>query len=56
VKLSRDRAAAVVGALAAAGIPLKRLRSTGFGAAAPIADHDTPEGRAQNRRVELVKM
>jgi outer membrane protein OmpA-like peptidoglycan-associated protein len=56
LKLSQDRAAAVVDALAAAGIARDRLRSAGFGAAAPIADNETPEGRAKNRRVELVKM
>ncbi|HEX8662465.1 MAG TPA: OmpA family protein [Beijerinckiaceae bacterium] len=54
-KLSRDRAAAVVDALAAAGISRDRLKSAGLGPAKPIADNATSEGRAKNRRVELVK-
>jgi outer membrane protein OmpA-like peptidoglycan-associated protein len=54
-KLARDRAAAVVDALAAAGIPRDRLKSAGPGPAKPIADNATSEGRARNRRVELVK-
>jgi OOP family OmpA-OmpF porin len=32
-----------------------RLTSKGFGATKPAASNDTPEGRQQNRRVELVK-
>jgi outer membrane protein OmpA-like peptidoglycan-associated protein len=54
-KLSRDRAAAVVDALAAAGIARDRLKSSGAGADKPVADNATSEGRAKNRRVELVK-
>jgi len=56
VKLSQARAAAVVEALAKAGIAADRLSSAGFGDSAPIADNDKPEGRAKNRRVELVRM
>jgi OmpA-OmpF porin, OOP family len=33
----------------------ERLTSTGFGAKKPVAKNDTPEGRQQNRRVELVR-
>jgi hypothetical protein len=55
VTLSQARAAAVVDALAKAGIAADRLSSAGFGDSAPIADNDTPEGRAKNRRVELIK-
>jgi outer membrane protein OmpA-like peptidoglycan-associated protein len=55
VKLSQDRAAAVVAALTAAGVDALRLSSNGFGPAKPIGDEATAEGRAKNRRVELVK-
>lgn len=55
VKLSQDRAAAVVAALKAAGVGAARLSSNGFGPDKPIADDATAEGRAKNRRVELVK-
>jgi outer membrane protein OmpA-like peptidoglycan-associated protein len=54
-KLSRDRAAAVLDAIAAGGIARARLSSAGHGPAKPIADNGTSEGRAKNRRVELVK-
>jgi outer membrane protein OmpA-like peptidoglycan-associated protein len=54
-KLSRERAAAVAKALAAAGISRERLKSAGHGAEKPVADNATSEGRARNRRVELVK-
>jgi outer membrane protein OmpA-like peptidoglycan-associated protein len=55
VKLSQDRAAAVVTAIAAAGIDAGRLTSSGYGPDKPIAPNDTDDGRAKNRRVELVK-
>lgn len=55
VKLSKDRAAAVVAAIVKGGIDAKRLTSNGFGPDKPVADNNTPEGRAKNRRVELVK-
>ena len=32
-----------------------RLDTSGFGAGAPIETNETPEGRARNRRVELIK-
>lgn len=54
-KLSKDRAAAVADALAAAGIARERLTSVGRGPDQPIADNATSEGRAKNRRVELVR-
>lgn len=55
VKLSQDRAAAVAAALKTAGVNASRLTSNGFGPDKPIADEATAEGRAKNRRVELVK-
>jgi outer membrane protein OmpA-like peptidoglycan-associated protein len=55
VTLSQDRAAAVVAALKTAGVDASRLASNGFGPDKPIADEATAEGRAKNRRVELVK-
>lgn len=54
--LSEGRAASVRQALVAAGIGGDRLTSKGFGASAPIADNGSDAGKAQNRRVELVKM
>lgn len=52
-KLSDSRAAAVRKHMIGAGVAKERLRSKGFGEDQPIADNETPEGRAQNRRVEL---
>jgi OOP family OmpA-OmpF porin len=54
--LSRRRAASVVTALTSQyGIDAKRLRPAGVGLLAPVAPNDTEEGRAKNRRVDLVK-
>lgn len=52
--LSERRAASVVAALHAEGIDPERLDSRGFGAARPIDSNDTEDGRARNRRVEIV--
>lgn len=54
-KLSERRAAAVKQFLVEAGIDAGRLMTVGRGAGNPVARNDTPSGRAQNRRVELVK-
>jgi flagellar motor protein MotB len=56
VSLSRDRAQAVVDALVKDGIDSVRLSASGVGADKPIADNGSDEGRAKNRRVELVKV
>jgi outer membrane protein OmpA-like peptidoglycan-associated protein len=56
LKLSQDRAAAVKAYLVQnAGVGSERLTTTGFGDAQAVGDNKTDEGRAQNRRVELVK-
>jgi outer membrane protein OmpA-like peptidoglycan-associated protein len=55
VTLSEARAAAVVRALTAKGVAATRLAPHGAGPYAPVASNDTEEGRARNRRVELVK-
>ena len=55
LKLSADRAAAVVAAIVKGGIDAKRLASSGYGPDKPVADNKTADGRAKNRRVELVK-
>jgi outer membrane protein OmpA-like peptidoglycan-associated protein len=56
IKLSQDRAEAVLQALVRDhAIAPSRLRSYGCGQFAPVASNDTEEGRAKNRRVELVK-
>ena len=52
--LSQRRAQSVEDYLAAAGIDEARIVSVGFGEDRPIASNATPEGRAQNRRVDLV--
>jgi len=53
--LSEDRARAVVAAIVKQGVDAKRLTAAGFGQDNPIADNRTEEGKAKNRRVELVK-
>lgn len=53
--LSKRRAASVKAALVVAGIAADRMTTTGFGQAKPVAPNDTAIGRAQNRRVEVVK-
>lgn len=53
--LSARRAAAVKAYLAKAGVPETRLVSAGFGFDKPVASNDTEIGRAENRRVEIVK-
>ena len=55
LQLSQQRAASVVAALVAAGIAADRLSAQGFGDSRPVADNSTAEGKAKNRRVELVK-
>lgn len=55
-RLSQSRAESVVQALVAKhGIAVARLAGRGVGPLAPVASNDSEEGRAKNRRVELVK-
>ncbi|MBV8519637.1 MAG: OmpA family protein [Acidobacteria bacterium] len=54
-QLSARRAESVKSYLAAAGIEASRLTATGLGATQPLATNDTSLGRAQNRRVEIVR-
>ncbi|WP_228716776.1 OmpA family protein [Billgrantia pellis] len=52
--LSSARAIAIVHALERAGVEARRLRAVGLADTRPLADNDTAEGRAQNRRVEVI--
>jgi outer membrane protein OmpA-like peptidoglycan-associated protein len=52
--LSEKRAAAVRDYLASRGLPAVRITMAGLGEGSPVASNDTPAGRQQNRRVELV--
>lgn len=54
-KLSENRAKSVMDAIVNGGISAPRLSSKGLGQTAPIADNRSDEGKAKNRRVELVK-
>ncbi len=53
-KLSQQRADAVRDLLVEQGVAAERLTSQGFADANPVADNSTDDGRAMNRRVELV--
>ncbi len=54
MQLSQQRANAVKSALIKAGVKASRITAVGKGALNPIADNDTPEGRAKNRRIEAI--
>lgn len=53
--LSERRARSVMEAVVAGGVDAKRLSAAGFGPERPVADNRSEEGRAKNRRVELVR-
>ena len=52
--LSLDRANAVKDLMAQAGVDPSRMDTDGWGQEKPIASNDTDEGRAMNRRTELI--
>ena len=53
--LSQNRASSVMTALVNEGVAPARMEAVGFGQERPIADNRSEEGRAKNRRVEIVK-
>jgi outer membrane protein OmpA-like peptidoglycan-associated protein len=53
IKLSQQRAEAIVSYLTEKGIDPSRLKAKGYGFSKPIADNNTEEGRAMNRRTEI---
>lgn len=55
LKLSADRADAIVKALISRGIVASRLKGAGVGPYCPVASNRAEEGKAKNRRVELVE-
>jgi chemotaxis protein MotB len=52
-ELAGARAASVVRLFHGEGIPAEQLLAVSFGESHPIASNDTPEGRAENRRIEV---
>lgn len=54
--LSENRAKAVMNAMIAKDIAQSRLISKGWGQEKPVSDNNTEEGKAKNRRVEIVKL
>lgn len=56
VRLSQQRANAVLTYLASKGVATARMRARGYGPASPVATNATAAGRAENRRVELKKL
>lgn len=54
IKLSKDRAQAVVDFLVKNGESIDHIDAKGYGSSKPIASNDTKEGKAKNRRVEIV--
>ncbi len=55
-KLSESRANAVMQGIIAKGIDKGRLAAKGWGAVKPLADNNTEDSKARNRRVEIVKL
>ncbi|EBH9037240.1 TPA: OmpA family lipoprotein [Salmonella enterica] len=53
MRLSQQRADSVASSLITQGVDASRIRTSGMGPANPIASNSTPEGKAQNRRVEI---
>ncbi len=55
-ELSAARAISVVKILVSDGVSPENISAAGYGEYRPVADNDTPEGRAQNRRMEIILM
>lgn len=53
-ELASARALTVVKTMVDAGMPVDRISAASFGEAKPAAPNDTPEGRAANRRIEII--
>ena len=53
IPLSQRRAQSVAQYLVGKGVPSNRINAQGYGSANPIASNATPQGKAQNRRVEI---
>ncbi len=54
LKLSQQRAEQVRGHLMSKGVPSERVKAVGLGQGSPVANNETPAGRAENRRVSVV--
>lgn len=54
LRISQQRADSVLNALVSLGVAAERVTSAGMGQDFPIASNDTDEGRAQNRRVDVI--
>jgi outer membrane protein OmpA-like peptidoglycan-associated protein len=54
LSLSKARALSVQNFLATRGVPADQMSADGIGSGRPVADNATPEGRANNRRVEII--
>jgi outer membrane protein OmpA-like peptidoglycan-associated protein len=52
--LSERRAQSVVSFLVSRGVPADQIRAEGLGQTRPVADNTTTDGRANNRRVEII--
>ena len=55
-ELSTQRAVVVLNFLAEQGFPQKNLAAAGYGEVDPVSSNETPEGRAENRRIEVILM
>ncbi|HWB77543.1 MAG TPA: OmpA family protein, partial [Nannocystaceae bacterium] len=55
-ELSTARAVVMVDTLIENGYPANQLGAAGFGEFDPVSDNSSPEGKAQNRRIEIVLM
>lgn len=53
-ELAAARAITVLKAMVEAGLPTERISAASFGDTRPVADNETKEGKAQNRRIEII--